>query len=670
MDPTTAHQQSRPGSEPALNSNSAGQTINVANGHGDSDERIPTASDDGASDDDAAVDDGVAQSPLSRESDEDTRAQDSWMDLGMSFTPADAGAGHPILMHGRVLSYELRGTMTKPRSSSSASRAVHIPALSKAALQDGTYQPGGAYHTTHEARLDHAGARAAWNITGLWGVSLLNSREKLLAELFPDLNQEYNDWHLTSNDPLQAFREQREDADPDADLKIWQLDGALLSTPAMEANQSNSRPLRSMAYAGRLPPVWPFLDDPVAESLHLLNLEEFTELVNGCAPDVIVRHSFAILRTLVTARYLHAKVQGLHKELRATHMEINDLEAERVRLRQAIPTDAVVGQASRLGRLSGTQLEAMASTPQSPEALAQIQTERIRLAEWERDQLQGQLQLAERSLTRERDEHRRALTQSLERGLDLEERLRVSIASEREAEARSTQQATSFAESRARFEQQLATCAASSARLEQQLASNRTNDERIRQCLRSRHWTDAEIHTLMSPSSPSSSSAAPGGNASSSSSNRPAPMTPGSGDISSMYALSHVGGAGDSSSATRGPMGNTASKSFTPSKPGDGLRAFAVEASATTQLPANDTLQAVHGALLSVKPVRLDGASLTARQVHAFCDHLEVLLRSRVFDPQTFTLLKDPQSIMAIGLRFMTSKVMARVPVADWKTDW
>ena len=117
-------------------------------------------------------------------------------------------------------------------------------------------------------------------------------------------------------------------------------------------------------------------------------------------------------------------------------------------------------------------------------------------------------------------------------------------------------------------------------------------------------------------------------------------------------------------------MSITASKSFTPSKPGDGLRAFAVEASAPTQLPANDTLQAVHRALVSVKPVRLDGASLTARQVHAFCDHLEVLLRSRVFDPQTFTPLTDPQSIMTIGLRFMTSKVMARVPVADWKTDW
>ena len=32
--------------------------------------------------------------------------------------------------------------------------------------------------------------------------------------------------------------------------------------------------------------------------------------------------------------------------------------------------------------------------------------------------------------------------------------------------------------------------------------------------------------------------------------------------------------------------------------------------------------------------------------------------------------MTDPQSIMAIGLRFMNSKVMARAPVVDWKTDW
>ena len=77
-------------------------------------------------------------------------------------------------------------------------------------LQDGTYQPGGAYYTTLEVPLDHAGARAAWSIRGLWSASLLNSREKLLAELLSDLNQEYDDWHLTSTDPLQTFREQRE----------------------------------------------------------------------------------------------------------------------------------------------------------------------------------------------------------------------------------------------------------------------------------------------------------------------------------------------------------------------------------------------------------------------------------------------------------------------------
>ena len=41
-----------------------------------------------------------------------------------------------------------------------------------------------------------------------------------------------------------------------------------------------------------------------------------------------------------------------------------------------------------------------------------------------------------------------------------------------------------------------------------------------------------------------------------------------------------------------------------------------------------------------------------------------------MYDAQTFTVLTDPQSIMAIGLRFMTSKVMERVPVSDWKTGW
>ena len=129
---------------------------------------------------------------------------------------------------------------------------------------------------------------------------------------------------------------------------------------------------------------------------------------------------------------------------------------------------------NKIGRLSSTQLEVMASVSQSTEVLAKILAERIRLVEWGHDQQEGQLQLAEQTLTRERNEHHRVLIQSHERVLDLEERLQVC----------STQQATSFAESKARFEQQLITFAASSAHFEQQQTSNRVNDERIRQCLR------------------------------------------------------------------------------------------------------------------------------------------------------------------------------------------
>jgi glycerol-3-phosphate O-acyltransferase len=74
-----------------------------------------------------------------------------------------------------------------------------------------------------------------------------------------------------------------------------------------------------------------------------------------------------------------------------------------------------------------------------------------------------------------------------------------------------------------------------------------------------------------------------------------------------------------------------------------------------------NALTTVASALLNAKTV----ASLTPKQVHAFCDHGELLIRVRVYDAQTFTLLTDPQSIMVISLRFMNFKVMERVPVPD-----
>ena len=46
---------------------------------------------------------------------------------------------------------------------------------------------------------------------------------------------------------------------------------------------------QQMAHTDPLPPIWDLLDlQPAAETLHLLNLVEFTDLLNGCAPDAIV----------------------------------------------------------------------------------------------------------------------------------------------------------------------------------------------------------------------------------------------------------------------------------------------------------------------------------------------------------------------------------------------
>ena len=84
----------------------------------------------------------------------------------------------------------------------------------------------------------------------------------------------------------------------------------------------------------------------------------------------------------------------------------------------------------------------------------------------------------------------------------------------------------------------------------------------------------------------------------------------------------------------------------------------------STDRPAGDVLAVVAG-------VRgREGASLTPKQVKAFCDHIDQLVQARVFDTQTFTLLITPPSITTLGLRFMTFKAMARTPVDDWKTEW
>ena len=106
-------------------------------------------------------------------------------------------------------------------------------------------------------------------------------------------------WDFKQADVLMAFLNQRMLAAPDETRHIWKLDGPLKDN--------------HMAHTGPLPPIWDLLDlQPHSETLHLLSLVEFTDLLNGCAPDALVRNAFVILRMVATARYLHLKSQELH----------------------------------------------------------------------------------------------------------------------------------------------------------------------------------------------------------------------------------------------------------------------------------------------------------------------------------------------------------------------
>ena len=91
-----------------------------------------------------AIDVDGDDSPLSSASPEVVRLP-LWDDLGRSYNL------NCNLLHKFIPSFGLKGTGTKPRSSSSSSSSrVMLPCLSSAALQDDSYQPGRAYHSTHE----------------------------------------------------------------------------------------------------------------------------------------------------------------------------------------------------------------------------------------------------------------------------------------------------------------------------------------------------------------------------------------------------------------------------------------------------------------------------------------------------------------------------------------
>ena len=109
-------------------------------------------------------------------------------------------------------------------------------------------------------------------------------------------SQTYNN---SSNDVLQAFKDQHQDAAPDEPRTIWQLDRALTATPGMDADRIVSFGRVNMVHTGQLPPFWPFLDDPTNETLTSSTSRSSPRLVTSCAPNALVQISFVILRTLL-----------------------------------------------------------------------------------------------------------------------------------------------------------------------------------------------------------------------------------------------------------------------------------------------------------------------------------------------------------------------------------
>jgi hypothetical protein len=131
-----------------------------------------------------------------------------------------------------------------------------------------------------------------------------------------------------------------------------------------------------MSHTGPLPPIWDLLDlQPSVETIHLLSLVEFTDLLNGCASDALVRNAFVSLRVVATARYLHLKSQDLHEALREAHVTIGEEVDERVRLQEEIP-------ASDARDKTITLLAAMSTQHQEAQAAAAFNAERAVRLDW------------------------------------------------------------------------------------------------------------------------------------------------------------------------------------------------------------------------------------------------------------------------------------------------
>ena len=140
---------------------------------------------------------------------------------------------------------------------------------------------------------------------------------------FPDLGEStYENWDFKQGDVLMAFLNQRMLAAPDETRHIWKLDGPL------ETNPNDETPSMAWLHMAHVDPS--DLGPPRSPALRRVSLVEFTDLLNGCSPDALVRNAFVLLYMVATARYLHLKSQGLHESLMEAHETIG-FEVEEMR---------------------------------------------------------------------------------------------------------------------------------------------------------------------------------------------------------------------------------------------------------------------------------------------------------------------------------------------------
>ena len=167
----------------------------------------------------------------------------------------------------------------------------------------------------------------------------------------------------------------------------------------------------------------------------LLSLKEFTDIVNGCALDALLRNSFAILRIVSMARYLQLKTQEIHEALKEAH--------------KVIGLAKIIGSPDCCRQAWSHRAEhtVCRSTSGRPGQGGRAQQHRAA-----RTTCPGS-NTASSCHHRQYPSHRTGPYA----------RLKASIASEREVSARSSQQATSFAATEAHFQQQLASLKARGA---------------------------------------------------------------------------------------------------------------------------------------------------------------------------------------------------------------